>query len=296
MNFRPVFILTCMRSYSSVVCGMLGQHPDLYGLPEVNLFAADHVRGILNMFKAIRPTSLNGLWRTIAELEFGEQNEETVDAAKAWLEQRAQWRTSDLYYHIAERISPKRLVDKSPLTVMSRGFLDRMHRTFPDGSYLHLTRHPRPTCRSILELIGATDRKKHTSRAENTDPERLWRRAHNNVLEFGKHLPTAQIMRLKGEELLADSHTYLAQIETWLEIRSSPATYEHMMHPENSPFARIGPANAPYGNDPAYLSKPQFQPRPIPPASLAGPLEWRRDGNAEFAPETIGCARRLGYN
>ena len=275
---------------------MLGQHPDLYGLPEVNLFAADHVRGMLNMFKAIRPTSLNGLWRTIAELEFGEQNEETVDAAKAWLDQRAQWRTSDLYYYIAERISPKRLVDKSPLTVMSRGFLDRMHRTFPDGSYLHLTRHPRPTCRSILELIGATDRKKHTSRAENTDPERLWRRAHNNVLEFGKHLPTAQIMRLKGEELLTDSHNYLAQIEAWLEIPSSPTTYEHMMHPEKSPFARIGPGNAPYGNDPTYLSQPQFQPRPIPPASLAGPLEWRRDGNAEFAPETIDCARRLGYD
>ena len=24
---RPVFIITCMRSYSSLVCGMLGQHP-----------------------------------------------------------------------------------------------------------------------------------------------------------------------------------------------------------------------------------------------------------------------------
>ena len=30
-----------MRSYSSLVCGMLGQHPSLFGLPEVNLFAAD---------------------------------------------------------------------------------------------------------------------------------------------------------------------------------------------------------------------------------------------------------------
>src|SRR5260221_9464285 len=30
----PVFILALPRSFSSVVCGMLGQHPQMYGLPE----------------------------------------------------------------------------------------------------------------------------------------------------------------------------------------------------------------------------------------------------------------------
>lgn len=295
MNFRPVFILTCMRSYSSLVCGMLGQHPNLYGLPEVNLFAADHVRSILQLFKSIRPVSLNGLWRTIAELEFGEQNEDTVEAAKVWLEARAQWSTSDLYHHIAARVRPRRLVDKSPLTVMNKGFLERMLRTFPDGTFLHLTRHPRPTCRSILELIAATDRKKHTTRAERTDPERLWCRAHTNILDFQRQLPTGQMMRLKGEDLLTDPNTYLTQIEAWLEVESSEETYEHMMHPENSPFARIGPANAPFGNDPSYLSQPRFQPRPIPSASLNGQLEWRHGDNAQFMSETVSCARRLGY-
>jgi hypothetical protein len=274
---------------------MLGQHPNLYGLPEVNLFAADHVRGLLNIFKAVRPASLYGLWRTIAELEFGQQTEGTIEEAKAWLEQRSQWRTGDLYHHIARRVSPRRLVDKSPLTVMNRKFLERMFRTFPDGTFLHLTRHPRPTCRSILQQIAKTDRKRQTNRAENTDPEHLWRRAHNNVLAFGKYLPTGQMMRLKGEELLAEPHSYLPQIETWLEVESSAATYERMMHPENSTFARLGPVNAPFGNDPNFLSQPHFQPRPIPIASLEGPIEWRLGEQNHFTQETIACARRLGY-
>src|SRR5438874_389166 len=32
----PVFILALPGSFSSVVCAMLGQHPEMYGLPETN--------------------------------------------------------------------------------------------------------------------------------------------------------------------------------------------------------------------------------------------------------------------
>ena len=34
----PLFILCPGRSFSSVVASMIGQHPDAYGLPELNLF------------------------------------------------------------------------------------------------------------------------------------------------------------------------------------------------------------------------------------------------------------------
>ena len=33
----PLFVIAPPRSYTSVIGGMLGQHPETYGLPEVNL-------------------------------------------------------------------------------------------------------------------------------------------------------------------------------------------------------------------------------------------------------------------
>lgn len=37
---EPLFILAPPRSFTSVVCAMIGQHPDMCGLPEVNLAIA----------------------------------------------------------------------------------------------------------------------------------------------------------------------------------------------------------------------------------------------------------------
>src|ERR1700736_1202175 len=37
--FAPVFVLAPPRSYTSVISAMLGQHPDLAGLPELKLFS-----------------------------------------------------------------------------------------------------------------------------------------------------------------------------------------------------------------------------------------------------------------
>ena len=39
-RFQPVFLLATARSFSSVVTAMIGQHPQLAGLPELKLFCA----------------------------------------------------------------------------------------------------------------------------------------------------------------------------------------------------------------------------------------------------------------
>ena len=41
----PVFILAPPRSYTTLICAMLGQHPELYGLPELHLFIAERMKG-----------------------------------------------------------------------------------------------------------------------------------------------------------------------------------------------------------------------------------------------------------
>ena len=53
----PLFILCPGRSFSSVVCGMIGSHPEMFALPELNLFCADTVGELLEM--ASRPGKRN---------------------------------------------------------------------------------------------------------------------------------------------------------------------------------------------------------------------------------------------
>lgn len=292
----PVFVLSCMRSYSSLVCGMLGQHPQLYGVPEINLFVADTLREQVAFFRMLRPTSLNGLLRTVAELEYGEQTVETVDAARGWIDARLDWTTRRLYEHLAWRVHPRRIVDKCPITPMSMPFLERMRAWFPTAEVLHLTRHPRPTCISIHKLISDTDARKGTRRAGNSDPEDIWWRANSNALAVGATMPAGQYMAIQGEMLLSDPDRFLDQVGEFLSVRRDADAIAAMKHPETSPFARIGPANAPFGNDPNFLNDPTFRQRPIPAARLEGPVTWPSRSNREvFDQRTVWLARRLGY-
>ena len=43
-RFEPVFVLAPARSYTSVISAMVGQHPDLVGLPELKLFSYPTIR------------------------------------------------------------------------------------------------------------------------------------------------------------------------------------------------------------------------------------------------------------
>lgn len=294
----PLFILTCMRSYSSLVCGMLGQHPDLYGLPEVNLFATDTLRELVTLFRRVRPRSLNGLLRTIAQLEHGEQTEKSIDAAWEWLNRRLEWSTQEMFYHIVQRVPHQRCIDKSPMTVLRPKFLQRMQRYFPRAQYIHLTRHPRPTCLSIHRLLTENDTKTGSHKAEETDPEQLWLQGHQNILSFERQIAPGQMIRIQGEVLLAEPERYLPQIERWLGITSSIGTLEEMKHPENSPYACIGPSNAPFGNDPNFLKKPFYVKQPIPKSQLAGTLDYLAPHEPErgFTLEAIALAKQLGYS
>lgn len=293
---QQLFVLTCMRSYSSLFAGMIGQHPDVYGFLELNPFVANAVGGVLSMTDSLRPASLHGTLRTIAQIEYGEQTEENIERARSWLEARRDWSTKKLLEYLGERVGTKLIVEKSPSTVMFKASLERMYRDFPDAYFLHLTRHPRPTCLSIRNLIAEADKKKGTARADRTDPERMWLRAHQNILEFGKDLPPGQLMRIQGEMLLTDPKLYFGQIMEWLGLDFNDDIYNLMQHPEASPYARLGPSNALYGSDINYLNNPVFKQRPIPESHLEGPLEWlAQPEGSGFSRQTIKIARQLGY-
>ena len=286
----PLFILAPPRSYTSVVCGMIGQHPEMLGLPEINLFAGDDYQHLSRWYR-IRPRFQHGLLRAIAELGLGEQNEANIEAARHWLEENPKLETKAIYQDLANWAAPRSLVDKSPIYVYDAFALDRIDRACPRARYLHLLRHPRGTCESIQAL-----RREHSNNTNfpPLDPETSWLKPHLRILEFLETIPTYRKIRIRGEDLLEKPACYLPQIVDWLGLDSSPASIEPMFHPERSPFACNGPPNARFGNDPGFLNEPRLRPYRAPALSLEGPMSW--DSRISFSNTLKHYALFFGYD
>lgn len=288
----PLFILCPMRSFSSVVCAMIGQHPQAYGLPEVNLCIADTVGELLRIH-ASRPHGMHGLLRALAQIDHGEQTDATVAEARAWLQAREQWTTKQVFDHILDAVAPSIALDKTPRTVLRPEYLERAYGMYPDANFLHLTRHPRSTGKSLVTNLQRNNEWGGTFRAEQIDPQGIWVKAHTNITQFAASLPEGQCLRIKGEDLLTEPGVYLPQIAEWLGLDTGAAALDAMLHPERSPYACYGPEQAKFGNDPEFLEKPAFRAKRVTEPPLLGALDWAPD--REFDKPTIKLARELGY-
>jgi hypothetical protein len=285
----PVFILCAMRSYSSLVCAMLGQHPELYGLPEINLSVADRIEGILAFYRN-RPHGLHGLYRTVAQLQSGNQNEETVAAARDWVEARRHWSCAEMLNWIEEKVAPRRIVDKSPVTVRSPQMMERLRRLRPNARFLHIVRQPAAVCRSIDRLHEMIDAETGSRLRSQVDAEQVWLRCNGNIMDFKAGLGPGVCLSLQGEAFLGSFEIYAPQVCEWLGISGDRAALDSMLHPETSPYACLGPQSALYGNDPNFLENPAFLQRPIDIARIDEGVDGR-----PFTPRTRKIALELGY-
>ncbi len=293
----PVIILAPPRSYTSIVCSMLGQHPQLYGLPEVHLFVAETMEEREEALDGPARSFLShGLLRAVAELVGGEQTVPTVALAHRWLSVRAAATCHSVFRELAQRTEPRAVVDKSVTTVTSVEYLYRCRRAFPNVRFIHLVRHPRPQGISLWKLWQ--DVRQAIGRPANrasADFQKVWYTAHVNISTFLAGVDGSQWVRVKGEDVLKDPESQLQGLSGWLGLRTDAAALESMLHPERSPFACFGPPGARFGNDPNFMAAPALRrstERAAP--SLDGPLEWREDG-AGFSEEVRELAERFGY-
>ena len=290
---EPLFIVAPPRSYTSVVGGMLGQHPRAYGLPEVNLSHGDTLGDLWDSVPGAANFDTAGLLRLLAELNDGEQTDAAVTRARAWILARPHWSGARVFAYIQDKVGPDRmLVEKSPRNTMRPDNLRRLHRFFPRAGFLHLTRHPKTQGRSMLDLIETYDPGGHVP-----DAERNWLRANANILDFARGLGPGQYMQIKGEMLLSDPKLYLAQICDWAGLDSGPDSIAAMLHPETSPFACLGPRAAPFGNDPNFLFTPKLdfdRLARISEPPLEGPVDWH-DDKRPLSPPALRLARQFGY-
>jgi hypothetical protein len=161
----PLIILAPPRSFTSVVCAMLGQHPQLYGLPELQLFPANTIAQWWLITSNASFSMRDGLHRALAELLFGDQSEYSVDSARGWLRRRWHYTTGMIIEEIARKVYPRTIVEKSPSIVYRPESLNRAFAMFPQARFIHLTRHPIAHGESVLKLL-----REH----EETGPRPYW--------------------------------------------------------------------------------------------------------------------------
>jgi hypothetical protein len=323
----PVFILSAPRSFSSVVCAMLGQHPQMYGLPELHLLEDESMEGWWQRSAEATFQLAHGLLRVVAEVFFGGQSELTVAHAAAWLRRRRCETSGMVFEQIARAVSPRILVEKSPSMVYTVGSMRRVFGFFPQAKFVHLVRHPCGYCESVLKYLDLLSRPNYQPRdrprsrapeapewirdlahfpdplaAEEAgrpedlplDPQGGWYVLNTNVAAFLSSIPAAQWMRVRGEDLLMEPERHLSEISRWLGLRVDGAAIEEMKQPDRSPYARFGPPGARLGNDILFLERPAVRASRIRRHSLEGPPAWRPEIGT-LHPQVVSLARSMGY-
>ena len=242
---------------------MIGEHPDLYGFPELHLFVGDTLDEVIEQERKNNSRHLAGppgLLRALAQLHDGLQTTGAVIRAISWVNEHRDWSTKKLLDHMLDAVAPRMGIEKSPVTAHKANYLERAYVYYPDAYYLHLTRHPIPVRASWKEFTeNKASRRGKDGKRERIDRLIGWYHMHMNILRFTSTLPLGQTLRVKGEDILSEPDRYLPQLCEWLGIRTDAEAIERMKHPENSPYACVGPDVARGGNDPKFMRSPKLR-------------------------------------
>lgn len=279
-----LIVLCPPRSFSSVVATMIGQHPELYGFPELHLFSEDTMDTSLTRLEKRGKAVTAGLGRFIAQEVFGGQTARTALQAIEWIRERRSWTTRQMFEHALELVAPKIGVEKSPGTAGRFSYMERAAREFPDAYFLHLTRHPVSARNSMEEFFEVkANRARHQAGddegmrhlRESFDRFLLWYHMHASILRFTNGLAPGKTMRIKGEDVLSEPGRFLPQIAEWMGLRTDAEAIECMKHPEESLYAYAGPRVIFGGNDPKFTSNPRLRGGRVREPSLEAFLKER---------------------
>src|SRR5258708_31664698 len=139
--------------------------------------------------------------------------------------------------HVLRLAYPRTGLEKSPATTGSVEALARCLRAYPNARYLHLTRHPVSTQRSMLALWGNAypPETPHDYRVRRC--LLAWYSSHLRAVQSLRDLPREQWMRVRGEDLLGEPRTWLPRILDWPALDHDARIIDRMMDTERWEFA-----------------------------------------------------------
>lgn len=294
-------ILAAPFSGAVVLAAMLGRHPGLRAVPELNLGMAPTVSELLHLYDNSESPIADGLLRAITRLLFERHDDAGIAQARAWLGERADQATAQVLALLCDGAAPRRLVLHDADAVLRPTDLLRLCDAVGGAPIIHLQRHPwsqgvLAVDRLADHLYAAADFKDHAQTPPALDPQLCWLRANRNIERWVRPNHAGPVVALSWEQLVQAPQTVLADLCARLGLPFDDAINAAMLGYEEWEFWGFGPRAAPYGLDAEALE-------PVAEAVLdlafAAPgleraLPWRRDG-AGFAPEVLKLAREFGY-
>lgn len=294
-------ILSAPFSGAPVLAAMLGRHPELRALPDLNLGLAPNVNELLYVFERSQGPIADGLLRSIAALMFESYADEGIAQARVWLEARRDWTTAQLQSALCAQAAPQGLVVHDAESVLRPIELLRLCEAAGAAPIVHLVRHPwsqgvMAADRLADRLYVAPDFKDHALTPPVMEPQLAWLRANLNIERWVQNTQPQRVLRLSWERLMAQPEATLAELLTGLGLSTDEASLAAMLEYELWEFWGYGPRSAPYGLDTEAL---EAIPDAVLDLAFAAPtlecaLPWREDGGG-FAPEVIRLAQSLGY-
>jgi len=313
---EPLFVLGVPRSFTWLVCAVIGQHPQMFALPELQLFCAETMSEWFSRCPAETFPMEHGLVRAVAETCFGAQTAEAIACARGWLRRRALSTTGLILEELIDRMHPRIIVEKSPGIVYDVAFMARAYRMFPLARFLHLVRHPIDHGHAVLDAITYVSQYETLESSHwllqlasagfpaapeslgtadwALDPQAGWYALNVNIRTFLQTVPSEQTLLVRGEDLLTSPDETLRRIAAWLGLRTDAQALAAMKQPHQSVFARRGPTTAEYGTDLFLATNPYALAERPSTRGLDGALPWRDDG-AGLRADVQQLARDLGY-
>ncbi len=294
----PILVLAPPFSGASFIAAVLDRHHGLCAVPELHLFMADSVGGLLDLFAISQGGHGDGLLRTVARFAFGAQSDGAIDQARGWLDERRGWSTAALLDAVAGWVAPARLVipdTDSPLRPVD---LARMRTIVPDAPVLQCLRHPYAMTAEHAawlreRLFVPIDYKDHSVDPPQVDPQLGWYRIHRNIEQhlLGAGMRTLRLLVDRFDEGADDD---LRQLCADLGLECDAADLNAMREPQAWVFGGYGPRAAPYGVDVDLLEPVRLPADWVVEPSLDALLPWRRDRSG-FSPDLVALAQSYGY-
>jgi hypothetical protein len=260
------------------------------------LFEADTVGGLLHR-GSVSPQAarfaemrLNGILRAVSDLLEGSQESSAIDRAKEWLAERSSWSPPELMDYLLSLVYPKIGLEKSPETVITDEAIDACIEHFPQSRFIHLTRHPATTVRSMIAYWSVFDIDEKSRLAWAVS---AWYQGHSRIMRKLSQLPGERWLRVRAEDVVGDPVTWLPYILDWLGLYHDTEVVSRMMQTQNWRFAGTGQSGRLFGGDAKFMYSPVLRPIPALAEAAFDPSWGLLD---ELIARMTSLGRSLGYS
>ena len=285
-NPPAVFILSPMRSGSTLLRIMLAGHPRLFSPPELQLLQFDTLAERRDAFVGYESSMQEGTVRALMQM-----HGLNLAAAQAMMAGReaAGWDVRRFYREMQAGVAPRLLVDKTPEYAMDLEILRRAEAFFDGALYVHLARHPLGMIRSYEQgrfLLESPYRGRHDFSARQM-AELTWLVSHRNIGEFLRAVPAERQRTVRFEDVLASPESSMRALGDFLGVGYDPG----MIAPYADGKTRMTDGAHALSQQ---VGDPNFYRHGALKAEVAD--QWRADYREDFlSPATWEIAARFGY-